>query len=164
MWIRRILLAVALGLPGLSLAVSPSDRPPSEAEEPALTVTRGGESSSMSLAELEALGHYDFRMQHPEGLEGEFTGVRIDDLLRAKGLEEADRVRLVAWDDYTTYLTPDERAEKDYFVVTRFEGEPIPPDELGPFLLVVPDDAEAVRQGNLPMTRWIWSLVEIRAR
>jgi len=39
--------------------------------------------------------------------------------------------------------------------VTRLNGEPIALDDLGPFMLIVPDDVEAAREGTEPMTRWI---------
>jgi GGDEF domain-containing protein len=77
-------------------------------------------------------------MQHPEGLEGTFSGVWLDDFLESHGLDDAHRVRFIARDDYTTFLTPDQRAEKEYLLVTRLDGEPLSLDQLGPLMLVVP--------------------------
>ncbi len=161
--IAPLILALT-ALPVAALALTPSERAPSGDTAAALTITQAGESTILSLKQLEQLDLYDVDMHHPEGLKGEFTGVLVNDLVDAHGLDEATRIRLVAADDYTTFLTPAEREEKQYLLVTRFEGEPIPLDKQGPLMLVVPADAEAVRTGALPMTKWIWSVIEIRAR
>ena len=164
---RTRLAALILGLitlPAMTQA-NPSDgNAPADDSQLVLTISHGEESTRVSLREIEQLALHEIDMHHPEGLQGTFTAVLMNELVDAYGLHEARRIRLVAADDYTTFLTPAEREEKEYMLVTRFEGEPIPFEKQGPLMLVVPDDADAVRAGALPMTKWIWSVIEIRAR
>ncbi|MCL7939906.1 hypothetical protein M8009_06275 [Halomonas sp. ATCH28] len=131
---------------------------------PVLTLTRGTDSRELTLEQVEAPGLHAVEMHHPEGPEGSFAGVWLDDFLAARGLDEARRVRFIALDDYTTFLTPAQRREKRYLLVTRLDGEPVGEASLGPLMLVVPEDAAAAREGSVPMTRWIWAIREISAR
>lgn len=129
-----------------------------------LTLSEGTESRTLSLDEIESSPLIHAELRHPEGPAGRFSGVDLDTLLADHGLAEADRVRFIAHDGYTTFLTPQQRGEKQYLFVTRLNGEPIALDDLGPFMLIVPDDVEAVREGTEPMTRWIWAIREVSAR
>ncbi|MDT8878888.1 molybdopterin-dependent oxidoreductase [Halomonas saccharevitans] len=132
---------------------------------PILTLAQGSDRQQLSLEAIEATDElYHIQMQHPEGPEGRFSGVWLNAFLAANGLEDAKRVRFIADDGYTTFLTLAQRNEKAYLLATRLDGEPIGVDRLGPLMLVVPDDAEAVLDGSVPMNRWIWALEEIRAR
>lgn len=133
-------------------------------ESPVLTLTRGGESDALSLAEIERHGLHEVEMRHFEGPEGRFAGVWLNDFLAAEGLDHAARVRFIAHDDYTTFLTPAQRAEKAYLLVTRLDGEPIGRDQFGPLMLVVPADAAGVLEGSEPSSRWIWAIREVSAR
>ncbi|PMR81907.1 molybdopterin-dependent oxidoreductase [Halomonas urumqiensis] len=129
-----------------------------------LTLSHAGESRTLGLEEIERTEMHELELQHPEGPSGRFAGVWLNDFLAAHRLDEARRVRFIAHDDYTTFLTPAERRQKDYLLLTRLDGEPIPRRELGPLMLVVPDDLDAVQSGIEPMTRWIWAIREISAR
>ncbi|MBS9404291.1 molybdopterin-dependent oxidoreductase [Halomonas sp. TRM85114] len=129
-----------------------------------LAVTHGAEARTLTLDDVEAVGGSSIDMHHPEGFEGRFTGVWLGDFLAAQGMDEARRVRFIAHDGYNTFLTPQQRGDKDYFLVTRLDGEPIAVEDYGPFMLVVPQDAEAVLEGTESMTRWIWGIREVSAR
>ncbi len=128
-----------------------------------LTLTQGLESRELTLEQIEAPGLHAVEMRHPEGPEGTFSGVWLDDFLGAHGLDEARRVRFRALDDYTTFLTPAQRQAKRYLLVTRLDGDPVSDQALGPLMLVVPEEAEAAREGRVAMTRWIWAIREISA-
>ncbi|MFG6159411.1 molybdopterin-dependent oxidoreductase [Halomonas sp. 1390] len=133
--------------------------------DPVLTLDQEGERQRLTLEAIEATDElHHVQMQHPEGPEGRFSGVWLNAFLAANDMEDARRVRFIADDGYTTFLTLDQRQEKDYLLATRLDGEPIGVDRLGPLMLVVPEDAEAVLEGTVPMNRWIWALEEIRAR
>jgi hypothetical protein len=134
------------------------------ADSAVLTVREGDETRELTLETIESVGTHEVEMRHPEGPEGRFSGVWLDDLLAAQGLDEAPRVRFTATDHYTAFLTPAQRDKKDYLLVTRLDGEPLAADVLGPLMLVVPADEQAVLDGTQPMTRWIWSIEEIGAR
>ncbi len=141
-----------------------SDLEPSVDDTPVLTLRDGGDRMELSRADIERLPLFDTELAHFEGLTGRFTGVRLWRFVQAYGLEEARRLRFIAADDYTIFLKPSDVRAKEFLLVTRFEGEPLPRTNLGPLMLVVPEDAEAVRAGNTPMTNWIWALTEVRAQ
>ncbi|MFC2993641.1 molybdopterin-dependent oxidoreductase [Halomonas tibetensis] len=129
-----------------------------------LTLRQGAESQTISLSDIESSPLIHVEMRHPEGPDGRFSGVALDTFLADQGLSNANRVRFVAHDGYTTFLTPQQRREKRYMLVTRLNGEPIDIADLGPFMLIVPEDAKAVLEGTEPMTRWIWAIQEMGTR
>ncbi|XKE43988.1 molybdopterin-dependent oxidoreductase [Halomonas organivorans] len=150
-----------LTLAGLMAAVlAPALAP---AAEPILTIQQGTESRQLTLAEIERSEAARVTMRHFEGPEGTFDGVWLEDFLSDQGLEEAGRLRFTARDDYTIFLTPEDRDDRDYLLATRLDGEPISPEDLGPLMLIVPADAEAVLEGEAPMSHWIWAIREIQA-
>ncbi|MDW7747132.1 hypothetical protein [Halomonas sp.] len=57
------------------------------ADVPVLTLTEGTESRELTLEQVEATGLDAVEMRHPEGPEGTFSGVWLDDFLSAQGLE-----------------------------------------------------------------------------
>jgi len=129
-----------------------------------LTVVNGEERYTLSLREIESLGLHEVTMRHPEGPQGTFAGVWLDTLLKSQGLDEARRVRFTAEDGYTTFLSPGQRRDKTYLLVTRLDGEPLKPEDLGPLMLIVPEDAEAALDGTVSITRWIWGIGEIQVK
>lgn len=160
-----VCLAIVLGfLGGSALAMSPSDLQPSDDTTPVLSLVDGGETRELSLQDIEQLGLYEAELEHFEGLTGVFTGVRLWAFLREYGLDDARRLRFIAADDYTIFLEPEEVRERGFLLVTRFDGKPIPPTQLGPLLLVVPDEEEAVLAGEISPTEWMWSIIEIRVQ
>ncbi len=151
-------------MPAGALALTPSDQPPSEDDSTILTIVDGRDRHEVSLQDIEgAHTLHDVELRHFEGLEGVFTGVRLEAFVEAKGLDEARRIRFIAADEYTIFLTPDEIADKGFLLVTRFDGDHLATDNLGPLLLVVPDEEEAVLAGEVTPTHWMWSIIELRA-
>ncbi len=141
-----------------------SDAQPSADDTPVLTARKDGERIELSRADIESLPLYQTELEHYEGPNGRFTGVRLDRFIEEFGLDDARRLRFIATDDYTIFLQPDEIRAKEFLLVTRFEGEPIPRNALGPFMLVVPADEQAVLDGAASRTNWIWSVIEIRGQ
>lgn len=129
-----------------------------------LTLSHNGETRELSLEQIETGERHAVTMCHPEGPEGTFSGVWLDDFLAAHGLDEARRVRFIAHDDYTTFLTPAQRRETRYLLVTRLDGEPIGEEALGPLMLIAPAQAQDALEGNVSITRWIWAIRKISAR
>lgn len=144
--------------------ITRSDMQPSADDTPILTVRKDGERRELSRADIESLPLYRTELEHYEGPQGHFTGVRLDRFIAEYELGDARRLRFMAADDYTIFLRTEEIRSKNYLLVTRFEGDPIPRNELGPFMLVVPADEQAVLDGAASRTNWIWSVVEIRAQ
>lgn len=160
-----ICLGIVLGLAGLTArAMEPSDLQASDDATPVLTLVDGGEKRELSLQEIEQLDLYEAELEHYEGLTGVFTGVRLGAFIEEYGLGDARRLRFIAADDYTIFLEPDHAREHGFLLVTRFDGEPLPPNQMGPLMLVVPDETEAVLAGAISPTDWIWSIIEIRAQ
>ena len=168
-WLTRIInLGAGLLLTGATLAssqIEPSDTEPSDDDDVILTLIQGSERHERSRRDIESEHQlYDVELRHFEGLDGVFTGVRLEAFLKAEGLDGARRIRFIAADEYTIFLTPEEIADKGFLLATRFDGEPLPSDNLGPLLLVVPDEEEAVLAGEITPTHWMWSIIEMRAR
>ncbi|MYL24260.1 hypothetical protein GLV89_10770 [Halomonas alkaliantarctica] len=158
-------LLILLGLfasSGFGATPVPSQQEPSDNHAYILLITHHQDQRWLSLADIETLPLYDVELEHPEGLEGRFTGVWLNAFLEHQGIPQDKRIRLIAHDDYTIFLSPSERDQKRYLLVTRLNGQPLNKQQLGPLLLVVPADAESVIKGTSPHTRWIWSIRELR--
>jgi len=129
-----------------------------------LSIVQEENQQTLSLSDIESLGLHEVTMQHPEGPKGTFSGVWLDALLKSQKLDKAQRVRFIAEDGYTTFLSPKERSEKRYLLVTRLDGKPVTQKDLGPYMLIVPEDAQAALEGTASITRWIWAVRKIQAR
>lgn len=165
------LLPTALLLAALQFAsaahaaqMTRSDAQPSVDDSPVLTVRKDGERLELSRADIESLPLYQTELDHYEGPAGRFTGVRLDRFIAEFGLDDARHLRFIATDDYTIFLRPEEIRAKEFLLVTRFEGEPILRNALGPLMLVVPADEHAVLDGAASRTNWIWSVIEVRGQ
>ncbi len=143
--------------------LSSSEIIPSEDTTPILTIKAADQQQRVSLADIEQLPLHDVSLQHPEGPEGVYSGVLLRDFLNAYELDDASRLRLIAVDNYSVFLKQAQLQEKAYLLVTRFDGAPVPRSQLGPLLVVVPEDAEAVLKGEEPLDKWIWGLATIDA-
>ena len=158
-------LVVMTALPAAHVAAaSPSALTPSQDETPIITLRSDDERWSVSRAEIETSPLYEITLQHFEGPQGSFSGVWLDDFLDAQDLSGADTLRFIAHDDYTVFLTSEEREETRYLLATRLDGEPLTLTEFGPSMLIVPADAEAVEAGTASMTHWIWSIRDIEVQ
>lgn len=163
-WIIGVLVAALLPQLAAAEAIEPSSAAPTEDDMPVLTVVQDGERHELSLADIESIGLYEAEIRHFEGLEGVFAGVKLRELVESLSLEDARRLRFIAADDYTIFLEPEELEERRFMMVTRYQGEPVPTDMLGPLMLIAPDEEEAVLAGETAMTDWVWAITEIRAQ
>lgn len=127
-----------------------------------LTVLVEGQRNILMLTEIETLPLYATTLATPFGESGQFIGVLLTDLLERVDLGSAERVRLLALDDYTVVLTREDIETDKPFLATRLDGEPLTLLDKGPFRLLFPTLAEQTVAGHLPTARWIWSLIEIR--
>ncbi|CDG51088.1 conserved exported hypothetical protein [Halomonas sp. A3H3] len=134
---------------------------PSTDESPVFTLHTAEESQSISRSQIEKSSLYEVSLQHFEGPQGRFAGVWLDDFLEGEGIEDLATLRFVAHDDYTTFITPADRAAKRYLLATRLDGHSLTRNEFGPTMLLIPEDAEAVEAGTVSMTSWIWSIKDI---
>ncbi|MCG6656316.1 hypothetical protein HOP52_00800 [Halomonas campisalis] len=157
-------LLVMFAMTAAQAAATPSALTPSQDDTPILTLHSDNERRSVSRAEIESSPLYEVTLQHFEGIQGSFAGVWLDDFLDAQGLGDAGTLRFIAHDDYTVFLSPEDRDARRYLLATRLDGEPLTLTEFGPSMLIVPADAEAVEAGTASMTHWIWSIRDILAQ
>ncbi|MCL7930024.1 molybdopterin-dependent oxidoreductase [Halomonas llamarensis] len=159
-----MLITVLASLAPIANAATPisSQEIPSDDHSLMLQITHYQYHRWLSLADIETLPLYDVAIEHPEGLNGRFTGVWLDEFIVQQGIPEDAHIRFIAHDDYTIFLSPAEREKRRYLMVTRFNGQPLKRQHLGPLLLIVPADAESVLSGTSDQTRWIWSIRELR--
>lgn len=158
-------LLVVVSTVAVAAAVRPSEVTPSRDDDPVLTLIAADGRHELSLADIEGrLPLYDTTLTTAEGMSGRFTGVKLAAFMRTFGLAGARRIRFIAADDYTVFLTPEEIRDGGYLLVTRFDGGAMDLAEKGPLRLIVPAQARAVREGERSQADWIWSIVEIRAR
>lgn len=150
-----------ISISGHAAKLTPSTITPSQDTAPILTLQEGDRREVLSLADIERLPLHEATLQHPEGPEGTYSGVYLMDLLSAYGMDGATRLRLIAVDNYSVFLEQKQLEEKDYLLVTRFDNAPVPRSQLGPLMLIVPADEEAVLDGKAPYDKWIWALTRI---
>ncbi|MCW4148038.1 hypothetical protein OM427_00630 [Halomonas sp. 18H] len=165
-FIRRILITVAFTVtafaaPAQAAEVTPSALSPSTDDTPVITLHSDEERRSISRAQIEQSSLHEVSLQHFEGPKGNFAGVWLDDFLDAEGIDNAATLRFIAHDDYTTFLTPEDRDAKRYLLATRLDGKTLTRDEFGPTMLIIPADADAVETGTVSMTSWVWSIKDI---
>ncbi|WP_458525813.1 molybdopterin-dependent oxidoreductase [Onishia taeanensis] len=162
-WGAGLLTSLLLSTCLQAAELTPSTLAPSQDTAPILTLQAADHREQLSLADIERLPLHEATLQHPEGEKGVYSGVLLEDFLRAHALGDAKRLRLIAVDNYSIFLKQAQRKEKDYLLVTRFNGAPIPQSQRGPLMLVVPADEAAVLEGQEPFDKWIWSLAKINA-
>jgi hypothetical protein len=157
-------LSLLVGQAAQASSLTISELPPSQDATPVLTLHVGADRHAVSRADIETLPLQEVSLRHFEGIEGRFAGVWLDDLLAEHGLDDHPRLRFIAHDDYTVFLSRDDREEKRFLLATRLDGEPLTLRDFGPTLLLVPDEASAVEAGTASMTHWIWSIRDIIAQ
>ena len=159
-WLLAVMMALPIAASGAEMI--PSEREPTDADEPVLTLVQGGDEVTLSLADIEqSLTLFDTELDHYEGPSGTFTGVRLRELLAAHDLDDARRIRLTGSDGYTIFLDREELEAKARLLATRLDGEPIPADAFGPLMLMVPAEADAALAGEIAVTKWIWAVTRI---
>lgn len=134
---------------------------PSKDNTPILMLDNHGERSYISRADIELLPLYSITLYHFKGIHGVFTGAWLKDLLSDQNIDEAATLRFIAHDDYSVFITSEDRHKRDYLLITRLNGEPLTLNDFGPTLLIVPAEAEAVQAGATDMTHWVWSIRDI---
>ncbi|SDG60005.1 hypothetical protein SAMN05216571_1247 [Onishia taeanensis] len=162
-WGAGLLMGLLLSSCLQAAELTPSKLVPSQDTTPILILQAADRREQLSLSDIERLPLHEAKLQHPEGPEGVYSGVLLEDFLTAYALGDAARLRLIAVDNYSIFLKQAQRKKKDYLLVTRFDGAPIPQSQRGPLMLVVPADEDAVLEGQEPFDKWIWSLATINA-
>ena len=129
-----------------------------------LTIRIAEQQHQLDLVQLEQLPQQRSHFKAAWGPEGEWQGVYLQDLLAHFQLEHYQDIRLSALNDYRIRLTLQDIAQGQPVIATHFDGEPIPLERNGPFILIWPQQSQQVLDGTAPLAFWIWSLHEIRVR
>ncbi len=158
------LFALMAGQPAQASPASASELAPSQDATPILTLHVDGQRYAVSRADIETLPMYEITLTHFEGIEGSFAGVWLDDFLAENDLGGHPQLRFIAHDDYTVFLSREDREQKRFLLATRLDGDPLTLTEFGPSMLIVPEDASAIASGTASMSHWIWSIRDIIAQ
>lgn len=131
-------------------------------QQPQLVLSGKGSQVRLKLSDIERLPMHQSTLQTKWGMNGTFQGVLMSDLMAAGKLDRnAKRIVFHTHDNYVAGLSKGEFDNSPALVATRFNGQPIPLDNKGPFILIWPAKAEAALQGKAPLSSWIWSISEI---
>lgn len=126
-----------------------------------LTLKGTGSSVKLSLADIESLPMYQTTLNTQWGMNGTFHGVLLNDLLAAHKLKVSKKLVLHALDNYMSQIPLGEVNGSQAMLATRFNGQPIPLNNKGPFILIWPAKDKAVMEGKAPISSWVWSVDEI---
>lgn len=174
----RWCFALAIGSLGLAACGGGSDAAtwatdagapvPAASGEPVLTITgdvgrpNTGADVALDLEGLEAIGTVQRGVFEPFlEVTLDVTGVPIERLFAAAGIDPDATVEMVALDDYVVTFRASELADERPLLATRVGGRPIAVSDGGPIRLVFPDaDGPFGRDTN----RWIWSIERMEVR
>ncbi len=108
---------------------------------------------------IESLGLTTVTVHEPFlNMELEITGVPIDDLLAAAGVDPDATLTWTALDDYEVHFSRREVAAEEAILATRIDNAPIELADGGPIRIIFTDpDGMLGRDTN----QWIWNLYEI---
>lgn len=138
---------------------------PSQNQQAILTITTKGNSTKLTLADIERLPMKQTTLQTNWGMSGTFQGVLLSDLMATYHLDkDAKRIVFSTTDSYVAGLSKGEINGSPAFLATRLNGLPIPMNNKGPLILLWPAKAEAVLQGKALASSWVWSVSSISAQ
>lgn len=120
-----------------------------------------GDEVQADIAGIESLGTTTVTVFEPfVSQHVEFTGVHLDTVLAAIGVDFEIPITWTALDDYQVHYTRTELIGEGAFLATRQNGTPIPIEEGGPIRVVFTDDSGPIGRDT---NQWIWSLVRLEA-
>lgn len=108
---------------------------------------------------IESLGTTTLAVQEPFlNEELEVTGVAVDDLLAAAGVDPDAQLVWTALDDFQVHFSRREIGAENALLATRIDGMPIDVVDGGPIRIIFTDpEGKLGRDTN----QWIWSLYQI---
>jgi len=153
-------VAALLASRAVAADIAPYGGPTPSSPDEAYTLTVEGERFPLAgLAEI-AQKQADMKTLWDEN--GVFVGPRLLDVLSAAGVDEFDVLFMKASNGYTVTVQSTDPGIDDALVAHTLNGDLLPLDTKGPFWLVWPSRADAVRSGEDIDSRWIWGVVEIQ--
>lgn len=143
---------------GAELIAGPPLAQAEAATETVLMATLGEAKHDLTLADLAKLPGYGADLETIWNMNGRWTGVRLSDLLTHLGFDPAAGARLRAIDDYEITLDRALIDKEQPLLAYAVDGQLLPPDNMGPLMLVWPSRAEGALAGTEVLTNWIWSI------
>ena len=174
MFRHRLLIVIIAGITLLTACGEEADSPsagpaaiaplPVPSEDVVLTITgvdkpNVGDQVRVDLDGIESLGTTTVTLQEPFlNEELEVTGVAIDDLLAAAGVDLDATLVWTALDDYQVHFSRREIGAENALLATRINDMPIDVVDGGPIRIIFTEPGgELGRDTN----QWIWSLYQI---
>ncbi len=120
-----------------------------------------GDEAQADLAGIESLGTVTQTVYEPfVSAEIEFTGVPLDTVLAAIGVDDDIPLTWTALDEYEVHYSRGEVVPEGPLLATRQDGQPIPIADGGPIRVVFADDSGLIGRDT---DHWIWSLALVEA-
>ena len=115
-----------------------------------------------SLAQIVEMPAYQTEITTHWDAEGTFVGVRFLDLLRRAGIEDFERLFARASNDYKVTISADDTGIEHALLAYSINNELMALSNKGPYWLIWPEQADGLLSGEIPGTKWIWGVVELR--
>jgi hypothetical protein len=139
--------------------------PPLSSHDTVLELVSDNGTKSYTINELEALGlkRLETGTFWPAD-DGIYEGILLADLLKDRGLYEAEELLLTAYDGYMLILPREKWTRWHAFLATRRDGQPIELKSKGPTRIIFPMEMDKALQSNTERSFWIWSLKRIEEK
>lgn len=134
---------------------------PAAPNAPVLTVNGGTTSLSLTLDQLNALGHTTISIDEPFVNRREtYSGVPLATVLDKAGIPDTATIDTDAIDHYHYVSAVKPMVDSQALIATQCDGSPIPYDQGGPIRIVFPDGTPL----SSVLGAWNWSLTSITVK
>ena len=131
-------------------------------QKASLTVVGPKGEATYTPSDLEKLGVYRTVTKTPwRDKAATFEGVRLVDLLKAHGLEDAAAVRVIAENDYAIVFPKEVWSEHETLIATRVDGRPHSRRARGPLQFVFSLEADPEMAAKSSEPYWVWMAARI---
>ncbi|MER9998576.1 molybdopterin-dependent oxidoreductase [Mesorhizobium sp. M0051] len=163
--IKRCLVILAVFVLGILPARAlESIKLPEPPDTVAFNIQKNGESTPITLRQLEKLGLYRITTPSPfESGQLTFEGVLFSDVLKLIGLEGKDSVVLRAVDDYVQIIPREDWTDGPLLLATRQDGKLLTRRTQGPTRLVYPLNDYPSFDTPIRKPRWVWLIKAIES-
>ncbi|WP_299131653.1 molybdopterin-dependent oxidoreductase [uncultured Amaricoccus sp.] len=132
--------------------------------EPALVLVRGPEAVELTLGELDALPKKTIVTEN-EFADGQvaYRGPLVRDVLERLALDQTEKVRLLAANDYYVDIPTSDFMTYDVILAMEADGRELSQREMGPLWLMYPISEHAELRDPTYIQRLIWQVIRIES-